>query len=77
MLIDYYKYPTAPKWGYVVVNEKALYNINTSINFELDASETEPLVSRILMLAGLTIKQPDVQQSGGAHIQAVNQEQNS
>ena len=75
--ISYYKAPTAPSWGYVVVNEKALYNTNTSVNFELAESEEESLVSRILMLAGLTIKQPDVQQSGGAHIQAVKQEQNS
>ena len=75
--VSYYKNPTTPSWGYVVVNEKALYNINTSTNFELHISEEENLVMRILMLAGLVIKQPDVQQSGGAHIQAVKQEQNS
>ena len=75
--VSYYKTPTTPSWGYVVVNEKALYNVNTSVNFELHISEEENLVMRILMLAGLTIKQPDVQQSGGAHIQAVKQEQNS
>ena len=37
----------------------------------------ENIVLRILMLAGLTIKQPDVQQAGGALIQLAKQEQNS
>ena len=75
--VSYYKKPTKPSWGYIVVNDKALYNINTSVNFELHACEEEPLVSRILMLAGLTIKQPDVQQAGGSAIAATKQLQNS
>ena len=56
---------------------KALYNSNTSTNFELHGSEEENLVYRILMLAGLTIKQPDLQQSAMAGIQMEKQEQNS
>ena len=75
--VSYYKTPTAPKWGYVVVNEKALYNSNTSTDFELHISEEENLVLRILMLAGLTIKQPDVIQAGGQGAQMIKQEQNS
>ena len=75
--IAYYKTPTAPKWDYVVVNEKALYNANSSVDFELAISEQEPLVLRILMLAGLTIQRPDVVQAGGQGIQMINQEQNS
>jgi hypothetical protein len=75
--ISYYKIPTAPKWDYVVVNEKALYNSNSSVDFELAVSEEEPLVLRILMLAGLTIQRPDVTQAGGQGLQMINQEQNS
>ena len=75
--INYYKQPTIPRWGYVVVNEKALYNTNDSVNFELDISEQEPLVLRILMLAGLTIQRPDIVQAGGQGLQMINQEQNS
>ena len=75
--IAYYKQPTMPKWGYVIVNEKALYNINTSVDFELAVSEEEPLVLRILMLAGLTIQKPDIVQAGGQGLQMINQEQNS
>jgi len=75
--VSYYKTPSTPNWGYVVVSNKALYNSNTSTNFELHASEEESLVSRILMLVGITIKQPDIQQAGGAAIQMTKQEQNS
>ena len=75
--VSYYKTPATPSWGYVVVNEKALYNSYTSINFELHESEEEPLVTRILMLAGLTIKQPDVMQAAGGSIQLTKQQQNS
>jgi len=76
-VVNYYKQPTAPKWDYVVVNEKALYNSNTSVDFELAVSEEEPLVLRILMLAGLTIQRPDIIQAGGQGLQMINQEQNS
>ena len=76
-LIDYYKHPTSPKWGYVVVNEKALHNINASVNFELAEAEEEPLVSRILMLSGIVTKQQEIGQVGANAIQMTNQEQNS
>ena len=75
--VSYYKRPTVPNWGYVVVNNKALYNNNTSVNFELHGSEEENLVYRIMMLAGITMKQPDVSQSVLANLQVNAQEQNS
>ena len=67
--ISYYKRPSVPSWGYVVANEKALYNSNTSVNFELHSSEEEELVSRILLFAGVAIKQQDIQQAGVASLQ--------
>ena len=76
-VVSYYKAPTAPSWGYVVVNEKALYNTNASVNFELAESEEEPLVSKILMLSGVVTKQQDIGQVGANAIQMTNQEQNS
>ena len=36
--------PTPVKWGYVVVNEKALYDANNSIDFNLHRSEETILV---------------------------------
>ena len=76
-VVNYYKQPTTPSWGYVVVNEKALYNSNTSVNFELNDSEEEPLVSKILMLSGVVTKQQDIGTVGANAIQMTNQEQNS
>tara|TARA_R100000654_G_scaffold13186_4_gene28741 strand:- start:723 stop:1451 length:729 start_codon:yes stop_codon:yes gene_type:complete len=75
--VSYYKEPTTPSFGYVVVNEKALYNSNTSVDFELASSEEEHLVSRILLLAGGAIKQPDLSQGAASLLQQRNQEQNS
>lgn len=53
---SYYKKPTAPDWGYVVINGKALYNSATSTNFDLHESEENNLVMRILELSGITLK---------------------
>ena len=77
--VNYYKVPSTPKWTYVVTNEKALYNASASDhnNFELHASEEENLVYRIMMLAGITMKQPDVSQSVLANLQVNAQEQNN
>ena len=65
LTINYWKRlsATAPSWGYVVVNDKALYNSNTSVDFELHISEEEALVTRILELAGLVIRSEEVAQA--------------
>ena len=60
----YYKKPTQPKWAYVVAMSKALYDAVNSVNFELHGSEEEILVSRILQLSGLVIKDDTLVQSG-------------
>ena len=62
--VTYYKKPTQPKWAYVVAMSKALYDAVNSVNFELHGSEEEILVSRILQLSGLVIKDDTLVQSG-------------
>ena len=56
--IRYIVKPTAPKWTYVVVNEKPLYNHGASDreDFELHPSEQTTLIIKILKLSGVTIK---------------------
>ena len=61
--IDYIKKPSNPKWGYVVVNNKALYNASASNNFDLHASEESSLVNKILELAGIAINKPDLSEA--------------
>tara|TARA_R100000353_G_scaffold71705_1_gene54970 strand:+ start:1041 stop:1772 length:732 start_codon:yes stop_codon:yes gene_type:complete len=75
--VSYYRAPSTPNWSYVVAAEKALYNANGSTNFELHVGEEENLVSRILMLAGVTIQKPEIQQAGIQDIQLMKQQQNS
>jgi len=52
--------PAKAEWAYSVIGEKALYNAGPSNNFELHSSEETNLVMKILELAGVIIKQPDV-----------------
>ena len=54
--------PTDAAWGYVVVNNKALYNSNSSTNFSLHESEEETLVIKILELAGIVMNKPGLVQ---------------
>ena len=52
--------PARVEWAYNVIGEKALYNAGPSRDFELHDSEENNLVIKILKLAGVIIKHPDV-----------------
>jgi hypothetical protein len=52
--------PVKAEWTYNVIGEKALYNAGLVVNFQLHDSEETNLVIKILELAGIIIKQPDV-----------------
>jgi len=77
--IDYFRLPSRPNWTYVIINEKALFNVSSpdAQAFELHESEEENLVNKILILAGVTIQKPDLQQAGAGQMQIKQQEQNS
>ena len=62
--VSYIKKPHKVEWAYVIVNDKALYNDNISVDFDLHASEESELVYRILALAGIAIKNPELSQAG-------------
>ena len=64
--IRYIVKPTPPKWTYIVVNEKPLYNHGASDrnDFELHPSEETKLVYKILKLAGVNLKAAEVVQVG-------------
>ena len=61
--MSYIKKPSKVEWAYVVVNDKALYNDNISVDFELHASEESELVHRILAFSGIAIKKPELTQA--------------
>ena len=61
---SYTKKPTKVEWGYVVVDEQALYNAGSSENFELHVSEEVTLVMKILGLAGIVIQRQELMALG-------------
>ena len=64
MSINYIMRPPQVQWAYVIVNDKALYNDNIAVDFELHSSEETELVYRILKLTGVNLKAPEVIQVG-------------
>ena len=64
--MTYIRTPRMVNWGYVVLNDKALYNSNTSVNFELHRGEEAELVLKILTLAGISIDDQIMYQQASA-----------
>jgi len=64
MSISFMMRPPRIEWAYVIVNDKALYNDNIAIDFELHSSEETELVYKILKLAGINLKAQEVVQVG-------------
>jgi len=48
--------PNLVFWGYIVVNEKAMYNPGSSAHFEIHSNEQTDLIIKILKLAGISIE---------------------
>jgi len=63
--MSYYKAPENPRWSYIVVNNKPLYNGSSAVHFELHESEEYELVLKILQMAGIAIKEFSLTQAAG------------
>ena len=68
--IETVRRPNEVRWGYVVVNEQALYNGGSSVDFELHVADETDLVIKVLELAGMVINKPQLaafagQEEGG------------
>jgi len=75
LAMDYIIKPKNVEWGYAVINEKPMYNPGTTKNFELHDSEEVELVNKILALAGIVIRTPEIYQAGTAEdTKNINQE---
>ena len=73
--ISYVKKPTKAVWDYFVVNDKALYSVNTSVNFELHPSEESELVYKILKFAGISMAKIDIMRAGQVQEQLQQQQE--
>lgn len=71
MSATYIRKPILPKWDFTVdsTTQAYVYNYNTSVNFELDSIEQTALIMRILLYAGVIIKDPQVVQVAASQIQ--------
>lgn len=73
--IDYIKAPTDINWAYNTTSGAAVYNASNTTHSELHESEETELVIKILQLAGLAIKDPQVYQAGAQmEVQGIQQE---
>jgi hypothetical protein len=71
VVCNYIARPAKVAWGYTIVNEKPLHNSDASYttNFELHQAEEKNLVFKILELAGILIKDPNLYQLASAEEQ--------
>ena len=77
VVCNYIARPSQAVWGYVIntLNGKALWNANTTTHFDLHQSEETELVIKILELAGIELKDPQLyQQAATEEAQNVQQE---
>ena len=78
VIMEYYRKPLDPKWTYVVVNDKAIWNPSQGAggqDFQLHASEERDLILKILQLAGITIKDFALVQAAGQEVANVVQQE--
>ena len=68
--------PGIVSWGYVIVNEEALYNPGNSNDFALEASERPDIVVGILKLAGISTEDPQLYQAASSEEQMNLQQEN-
>jgi len=67
--------PNQASWGFTMVGDVAMYNAGLSVNFDLHPSEEPELVTKILSLAGITIKDQGLYQiAAGEDTKNIQQE---
>mgnify|MGYP003624441364 FL=1 len=79
--ITYIRKPLLVSWGYTVIqinatnisNDHPIYNPGNSIDFEIHHSEFTNVVAKILILAGVKLKQADIAQVGKSTVAEQNQ----
>ena len=61
---SYITLPIPPRWGYVVISEKAMFDPSTTTHFELHPAEETELVYKILKYAGISMDKDSVTRAG-------------
>ena len=58
--------PNLAYWGYIIVNESPMYDLNSSKYIDLSSSERSNIIVKILKLAGIAIEDPQLYQAASA-----------
>ena len=67
--------PLNPVWDFTVSNNAYVFNPLTSFDFELHPAEQTELILKILLYAGVVIKDPQIVQIAASQIAQENQNQ--
>ena len=72
VMLDYWKEPVKPVWGWTSVNNAPAYNPVTSTDFEWEAFSLNEVASVYLSLIGCNIKDKELEQFSGQFAQQNN-----
>ena len=76
--VSYIRKPIPPVWNFTVGgSSQYLYSASTSFDFELHAAEQTELILKILLYAGVVIKDPEIIQVAASQVQQENINQQS
>ena len=75
VIASFTAFPIVPRWGYVVISEKAMFDPSTTTHFELHPTEETELVYKILKYAGISMDKDSIMRSGqGMEMAKISQE---
>ena len=73
----YIRKPTDPVWNFTLSGNAYVYNPDTSINFELHDAEQTEIVLKVLLYAGVVVKDPTIIQVAAQQVAQEQQNQKS
>ena len=62
VMLDYWKEPVKPVWGWTIVNNQQVYDPATSVDFEFPAFSVNSVASVYLQLIGCNIQSKELEQ---------------
>lgn len=72
VMVDYFKTPVAPVWGYVSTSGRSVYDAGTSTNFEFDLFAMNNVAAVYLSLIGINLKDGELQSWSDAFTKQTN-----
>ena len=73
----YIRKPMDPVWNFTLSGNAYVYNPDTSINFELHDAEQTEIVLKVLLYAGVVVKDPTIIQVAAQQVAQEQQNQKS